>query len=109
MTLNGNDCKVMFDNGSSLFPLLTASQRVKEFSAAPVTDTIQESSWGSLRLFTGRLIQQPFMLAGRKFTNTLIYAGSDEASEDYDAIAGNALFWKGTEIIDFRNKQFAIR
>lgn len=103
--------KVMFDNGSSLFPLIMANNKIDAFSTATNTDTITTSSWGTIYKFIGRPLNKEFQLAGQTFSNVIVYADyrHEAKTNDYDAIAGNALFWEKTVIVDFKNKRFGVK
>jgi len=111
LTIKGKTYKVLFDNGSSIFPLLTNANRMAEFSNSPDVDTIQISSWGVVHGVTGKWIKEPFTLGGQQFNAAMIYADHRKIKDnnEWDAIAGNALFWNNTIIIDFRNKKFGVK
>lgn len=111
MILRGKKYKVVFDNGSSLFPLLVTDDKINNFSTSAATDTIKISSWGTTHNVIGRVLKDTFILAGQTFSNTKVYADyrKDYRTDAYDAITGNALFWNKTIIIDFKNKKFGVR
>lgn len=109
--INGKTCRILFDTGSSIFPLITSANKITNFTTAPDTDTIQISSWGERHKVTGKLINDSFELAGQKFANTMIYANHSGLGIDNqtDGMAGNALFLNKTIIIDFKHKKFAAK
>lgn len=111
MKMNGHTYRVMFDNGSSIFPLITKADNISKFSTAPDTDTLLVSSWGNLHAVTGKLITDTFELAGQKFANARVYANHSGFGIDTqtDAMTGNALFWDRMIIIDFKKKKFGVR
>lgn len=111
MRLKGRTFNVLFDNGSSIFPLLTSLERINEFSTTADIDTLEVNAWGTSHLITGRPLNDTLVFAHKRTTNTMVYADHNVAEEknQYDAITGNALFWNNTVIIDFRNKKFGIR
>jgi hypothetical protein len=111
LQLKNKSYRVMFDNGSSIFPLLVSDDKVNSFSTALSTDTILISSWGINHNVIGRPLKEQFQFAGHTFSDITIYADyrKDARSNDYDAIAGNALFWDKVVIIDFKNKKFGVR
>lgn len=111
LLIHGKNYRIMFDNGSSLFALITSSDKINLFSTEPGTDTLSVSSWGKTHNIIGRLLKTPFQLANNTFSDIMIYADyRDEArSTNYDAITGNALFWDKVVIIDFKNKRFGIK
>lgn len=111
MRFRGKRYRVTFDNGSSMFPLIAQAKYVPQFATGPDTDTLTISSWGKKHTVTGKRMQDTFVLAGRQFFNTTIYANGTGYGIDpnTDAMAGNALFWNHTIVIDFKNKKFGIK
>ena len=111
LRLNEKNYKVMFDNGSSMFPLMMSDDKINDFSTAASTDTITTSSWGTIHNVIGRPLNQEFQLAGHTFSNIIVYADyrQDSRTDTYDAIAGNALFWNKTVVIDFKNQRFGVK
>ena len=59
----------------------------------------------------GRLMKDSFELAGQTFSGINIYADyrKEARTINYDAVAGNALFWNNVVVIDFKNKKFGIK
>jgi hypothetical protein len=110
MVLKGKNYKVVFDNGSSLFPLLVTDDKINNFSTSAATDTIKISSWGTIHNVIGRELKDSFTLGGQTFSNIKVYADyrKDQRTDAYDAITGNALFWNNTIVIDFKNKKFGV-
>jgi hypothetical protein len=111
MTIQNRKYKVLFDNGSSMFPLITNKKNISDFSSTTDTDTIQTSSWGKIHNVTGKPIEEPFTLGGQNFNSTMIYVDhrKQQNKNEWDLIAGNALFWDKTIIIDFKNKKFGVK
>ena len=101
----------MFDTGSSLFPIITDANKINLFSSSPDVDVIQTSSWGQIHNVTGKMIDDPFILAGQSYSKVIAYASTVNlgAGDSYDGITGNALFWDKTIVIDFKNKKFGIK
>lgn len=111
LTIHGKNYKALFDNGSSLFPLLVTDNKVNDFSTSPGMDTIEINSWGQLHKVIGRQLQGSFQLGGKTFSNTLVYADyrKEARTNRYDAIARNRLFWDKIIVIDFKNKMFGVK
>ncbi len=65
LILKGKTYKVLFDTGSSLFPLLITDDKISSFSALPGIDTIAISSWGTNHNVIGRTLKDSFKLAGQ--------------------------------------------
>lgn len=103
--------RAMFDNGSSLFPLIAPARHIHYYPAAAPTDTIPITSWGKAHNVVGRPLNAPFTLGGYPFEGTVIWADyrPEAVSEDYDVITGNALFWDHVIILDFRHRRFGIK
>jgi hypothetical protein len=111
MKIHNKNYRIMFDNGSSIFPLMTNAKSICNYSTSPDIDTIQISSWGKIHCVTGKLIKDTFELAGQKFSNVKVYADHRGVgvSGETDGLTGNALFWDKTIIIDFKNKRFGVK
>jgi len=111
MKMRNKNYRIMFDNGSSIFPIITRAENISTYSTLPDMDTIQISSWGKVHGVTGKLITDTFELAGQKFSHVKVYANHSGLGIDKetDAMAGNALFWNKTIIIDFKNKKFGVK
>ncbi len=111
MKINGKTLDIGFDNGSSIFPIITPVKNEAKFSSNPITDTITISSWSKLHNVTGRMITDSFEIAGKKFCNVKVYSNYSGLgiSKKLDGVTGNALFWNNTIIIDFKNKKFGFK
>lgn len=111
MQLKGKNYKVLFDNGSSIFPLLVDGSRINEFSTSPDIDTLGVNSWGVMHSATGRLMKDSFQLAGHTFSKVEVFAYHIKSLKTnlFDAITGNILFWDKTVIIDFKHKKFGVK
>ena len=111
MKIHSKNYRIMFDNGSSIFPLITNAKNISNYSTSADIDTIQISSWGQTHGVTGKLIKDTFELAGQKFSNIKVYANHSGLGIDNetDGMTGNALFWDKTIIIDFKNKKFGVK
>lgn len=110
MVMKGKKYRISFDNGSSLFSLITVEKNISKFSSGPDTDSLEISSWRKKHYVTGKMITDTFELAGRKFANVKVYANHTGLGIDdqTDGMTGNALFWNNTIVIDFRHKKFGI-
>ncbi|MFS8083568.1 MAG: hypothetical protein ACMG51_08960 [Ginsengibacter sp.] len=111
MKIHNQFYRIAFDNGSSLFPIITEANNISKFSTLPDTDTIEISSWGTKHSVTGRMIRDSFEIAGLKYSNVRVYTNHTGLGGYYlaDGVAGNALFWGKTIIIDFKNKKFGVK
>lgn len=111
LRLANKSYKVLFDNGASVFSLLTSAAKINTFSTAAPTDTIPVRSWGIAHNVVGRPVKGAFDLVGQRFSDVTVYADfrPSEQDTDYDASTGNALFWDKTVIIDFKKKEFGVK
>ncbi|HEX8314529.1 MAG TPA: hypothetical protein VF609_06040 [Flavisolibacter sp.] len=111
MSFRGKQFRVTFDNGSSMFPLITQARYIDRFSTGANVDTVRISSWGQYHNVTGRLMKDSFDLAGQRFANVLVYANHSGYGMDTktDAMTGNALFWVKVVVIDFKNRKFGVK
>jgi hypothetical protein len=111
MIFKNKKYKLLFDNGSSMFPLLVSDNKTAFFSTAKVTDTIKISSWGKMHNVIGRPFTDTFQLGAQFFSNIKIYSDfrKEYRTDAFDAITGNVLFWNKTIVIDFKNKKFGIK
>lgn len=111
MSIKGKNYKILFDNGSSLFPLIVTDDKINSFSTLSNTDTLKVNSWGVYHNIIGRFMTDSFQLAGLSFVNTKVYADfrSEQRTNQHDGTTGNFLFWDKTIIIDFRNKKFGVK
>lgn len=111
MKYKGKHYRIMFDSGSSIFPLITLDKNMPKFSGGPDIDTLAISSWGQIHNVTGKMIADSFELAGHVFSNVKVYANHSGLGIDpnTDGMTGNALFWDKTIIIDFKNRKFGIK
>ncbi len=111
MEIKKNHYRITFDNGSSIFPIITLAENIGKFSTGPDIDTLKISSWGQVHDVTGKMISDTFELAGHTFSNVKVYANHSGLGIDHDddGVAGNALFWDKTLIIDFKNKKFGLK
>jgi hypothetical protein len=111
MRLGNKTYRINFDNGSSLFPITTLAKNINNFSTQPDTDSIRISSWMQYHTVTGRRMIDSFEFGGQSFANVMVYANHSGLGIDptTDGMAGNALFWDKTIIIDFKNKRFGVK
>jgi hypothetical protein len=110
MRIHGSRYQITFDNGSSIFPLVTLARNSWKFSTGPDIDTMEITSWGLSHKVTGKMVTDTFELARRKFCNVKIYSNHSVLGIDHntDAMTGNALFWDNIVIIDYKRKKIGI-
>ncbi len=111
MKIKGNNYRIAFDNGSSIFPIICLEKNTSKFSSNPDIDTLKISSWRVLHDVTGKMITDTFELAGHRFSNVKVYTNHSGLgiSHSTDGMTGNALFWDKTVIIDYKHKKFGVK
>jgi len=114
--INGKDCKLMFDTGSSPFALVTSKERALEISNSVITDSLSGPLWWGREItFYGLEINKPIELGGEVLKNERVYYDKDRLwDEVYKSmnvwgIAGNAYFLDHILILDLKNKLFRVK
>jgi hypothetical protein len=110
LTIKGKTYRILFDTGSSLFPIICSSNDVKKYSTNSITDSIEISSWGEKHWVYSRMISDSFNILGKNYSNVKVYenhTGKGMAS-GVDGMIGNYLVWNNIVVIDFKNKKMAI-
>lgn len=107
--------KVIFDTGSSLFPLVSSPSKIAQIcDVNKSTDSVTVSSWGKEEVVYGYAPKVHVSLGETNFDRMPVYIsqGLDDASLD-DAgcwgIVGNQYFLNSVIIIDYKNNRFGIR
>ncbi|MEO5978357.1 MAG: hypothetical protein ABIS36_22860 [Chryseolinea sp.] len=110
MTMKNKSYRITFDNGSSIFSIITLAKNTSKFSVNPDVDTLNISSWGKYHDVTGKIVTDTFELAGQRYSNFKVYSNHSGLGIDNntDGTTGNALFLDKTIVIDFKNKKFAV-
>jgi hypothetical protein len=115
ITINGKDEDVMFDTGSSLFALMTTTEKANSISTKPISDSLKISSWGDFYMVYGQDIKAKIMFGQKQLTQAKVYFDSQKSSYDFNSeeqiwgITGNAYFLKNVVIIDYKNKRFGVK
>jgi len=115
--INGKEYKLMFDTGSSPFPLATSRERALEISNSVITDSLSGPLWwGNDITFYGLEVNKPIEFGGKALKNSLVYYDKDGLWErevfvplDIWGLTGNAYFFDNTVIIDYKNKLFRVK
>lgn len=110
MKLKAKNYNIMFDNGSSIFPLLVSDNNINKFSTSKNIDTLTIYSWGKYHNVISKFISDSFELAGLRYSNIKVYMDfrKEYRTKTNDGLTGNILFWDKTIIIDFKNKKFGV-
>ena len=114
--INGEDCKLMFDTGSSPFQLVTTKERALEISDSVIVDSLSGPLWwGQEMTINGLEVNKPVEFGGRVLEDSRVYYVEDELWDgiyknlDVWGIAGNAYFFDNIVVIDYKNKLFRIK
>lgn len=115
ITINGKDEDVMFDTGSSLFALITTTEKANEISSKPITDSLKISSWGEYYMVYGQTIKSKIMFGQKQLNKAVVYFDNRQNNsnfykeEEIWGITGNAYFLNNVVIIDYKNKRFGVK
>ncbi|MHC1691301.1 MAG: hypothetical protein AB9833_10785 [Bacteroidales bacterium] len=114
--INGKECKLMFDTGSSPFALVTSKERALGISDSVITDSLSGPLWWGREItFYGLEINKPIKLGGKVLKNERVYYDKDRLwdeiykSQNVWGIAGNAYFLDHILILDLKNKLFRVK
>ena len=114
--INGKECKLMFDTGSSPFALVTSKERALEISDSVITDSLSGPLWWGREItFYGLEINKTIKLGGKVLKNERVYYDKDRLwdeiykSQNVWGIAGNAYFLDHILILDLKNKLFRVK
>lgn len=114
--INGEECKLMFDTGSSPFQLVTTKERALEISDSVIVDSLSGPLWwGKEITFYGLEVNKPIDFGGKVPERSRVYYVNDglwdEGYKSFDVwgITGNAYFFDNILIIDYKNKLFRVK
>ena len=116
-SIKGQECKLMFDTGSSPFQLVTTKERVLSIAKPELVDSLSGPRWwGRYITFYGFSVNQTVKFAGKELpVNAKVYYDKEGLWENiYNAfniwgITGNAYFMENVVIIDYRKKLFYVQ
>ncbi|WP_299627914.1 hypothetical protein [uncultured Tenacibaculum sp.] len=104
---------VMFDTGSSIFPLITNNRDFwNQYSETPAIDSLQVPSFGNYYTTYKGKIKEDVKIEGLNLKNKNIYLGTRPFEKEFKngieiiGVTGNQLFLKDIIMIDFSNKEF---
>jgi len=115
--INNKDSRLMFDTGSSPFPLATSKERALEISNSVITDSLSGPLWwGNEITFYGLEVNKPIEFGGKALKSSMVYYDKDGLWErevfvplDIWGLTGNAYFFDNTVILDYKNKLFRVK
>jgi hypothetical protein len=114
--INGKECMLMFDTGSSPFSLVTSKEKALKISDSVITDSLSGPLWWGREItFYGLEINKNIEFGGKVLKNARVYYDKDGLwDEIYNSlnvwgITGNAYFFDHIVIIDYKNKLFRVK
>ncbi len=110
--INGQVCKLLFDTGSSPFPLATTKKRAVEISNNEITDSLSGPLWwGKEITFYGMEVNKSIKFGEKILKSSKVYYDKEGLWEksvftplNIWGLAGNAYFFDNVVIIDFKNQ-----
>lgn len=114
LKINGKEEKVLFDTGSSIFPLLTSPKNVGKIAdTSHCVDSLAISSWGEISTVYSYQPKVKIEFDKMDLSSHQVFAGdqvSDEMLEGagFWGIVGNRYFLNQTVVIDYKNNKFGI-
>lgn len=112
--INGKKEYLLFDTGSSMFPLLTSEARAREISNSEIVDSVAGYSWKDYIVLYGRKVSSEIKLNGEKLQPAKVYYEKDHYFDNaYKrdkvwGITGNKYFLDKILIIDYRKRKFTV-
>lgn len=115
--INGSVQKVLFDTGSSPFPLATTRERALEIADPVIVDSLSGPLWwGEQITFYGMQVTKPIEFGGKVLNSSLVYYDKEGLWKEgvFDpfniwGLTGNAYFLDRVVIIDYKNNLFRIQ
>jgi hypothetical protein len=113
--IDGDKEYLLFDTGSSFFPLMTTKQRANSISDGRITDSVRVNSWGVYHLWYGENVTSLIKLGKVQPEPAMVYYSPENIYESFYedeniwGITGNMYFLNHIVIIDYKNKRFGIK
>ena len=110
--IDGTEQKLMFDTGSSPFPLATSRERALEIAPPEIIDSLSGPLWwGQIITFYGLKVNKTIEFGGTVLGNATVYYDQEGLWEENVfnplhiwGLAGNAYFLDCMIILDYKNK-----
>lgn len=107
--VNEQEKKVLFDTGSSIFPLMTSTDNWNAATNGTKQDSILTTTWGE-KYYTYAANVETVAIGDRQLTDLRIFDAQNQSNfiknENIWGIMGNAHFLNDVIIIDFKNLTF---
>lgn len=107
---------LLFDTGSSLFPVFTSKDNSHFFTepTSPVVDSIIGNQWKQTFKVYGQQIAKDVKIGKHKMKPAIVYSMEDKNQKQFEdeeniiGMTGNAYFLDRIIIVDYKNKKFGI-
>lgn len=107
---------LLFDTGSSLFPVFTSKDNSPFFTeiTSPIVDSIIGNQWKQTFKVYGQQITKDVKIGKHKMKPGIVYSMDDKGQKQFEdeesiiGITGNVYFLDRVLIIDYKNKKFGI-
>lgn len=114
--INGTEQKLMFDSGSSPFPLATSKEKALKIADPAIVDSLSGPLWWGREItFYGLDVNKSIEFGGTALGSTTVYYDQEGLWEEEVfkplhiwGLTGNAYFFDCVIIIDYKNKLFRI-
>ncbi|MDR1056138.1 MAG: hypothetical protein LBL90_10065 [Prevotellaceae bacterium] len=114
--INGAEQKLMFDTGSSPFPLAASKKRALEIADPSIVDSLSGPLWWGREItFYGHEVNKSIEFGGTTLGNAIVYYDKDGLWEEgvfkplkIWGLTGNVYFLNCVIILDYKNKLFRI-
>lgn len=115
--IDGIKQKLMFDTGSSPFPLATSKERALQIASPAIVDSLSGPLWwGQEITFYGLEVNRPIELGGTALGKATVYYDKEGLWEEgvfkpfqIWGLAGNAYFLDRVIILDYKNKLLRVK
>jgi len=113
-TIDGNNYWMMFDTGSSVFPIIAGEQYYNQFTGNSPVDSLDVPSWGKTLKAYGKQISKTVKIGNTTLSPNKIYMMTGHVWDDFYqreniiGLTGNAYFLNSIIAIDFKHLKFGI-
>lgn len=114
-TVGGKKEWLMFDTGSSIFPLSTNKENAEMVAGenAPIIDSIGVSSWGKMISFYAKNVNSEIKLGNYVLPPSKVYYSNAQwdyffTSHNIWGLTGNVFFLNDVVVLDFKNQKFGV-
>ncbi len=112
--IDGQDERLMFDTGSSMFSLITTPRRARKIANRKIVDQLEVNSWGKKLTIYEKTIDKEITFGSNKIVSSKVYYCKNFNFKllyfmlKIWGITGNANFLNNVVIIDYKNQKFGV-